>query len=134
MPDQKRDIVLRWYNEVWNNSNESAIDEMLHPEVEAFGLGPESMIGTENFKLFYRAFNDAYSDIHVTVDKTLVDGDYVTALCSITATHKETGKLVNFTGVTITLLEKGQIKRAWNHFDFMTLNLQTGKITQEQLL
>ena len=40
MPDQKRDIVLRWYNEVWNNSNESAIDEMLHPEVEAFGLDP----------------------------------------------------------------------------------------------
>ena len=49
------------------------------------------MIGTENFKLFYRAFNDAYSDIHVTVDKTLVDGDYVTALCSITATHTKQG-------------------------------------------
>jgi hypothetical protein len=134
MANKNEEFILRWFGEVWNNSNEAAIDEMLHPEAQAFGLGRDPIIGPAGFKPFYKAFNDAYSGVNVAVDKVFVDGDYVISLCTVKATHKETGKPINITGTSIALMENGQIKTAWNHFDFLTLNLQTGKIKPEQLV
>jgi len=133
MSEQNKKLVLRWYDEVWNNSDENAIDEMMHPEGNAFGLGAEPLIGPDGFKPFYKAFNDAYKDINVTADRLFTDGEYVISLCTVKAVHKESGNPVNFTGTAITLMENGQIKQAWNHFDFLTLNLQNGKIKEEQL-
>jgi hypothetical protein len=134
MSNQHKESMLRWYNEVWNNNNENVIDEMMHSDAEAFGLGAEPIIGPSGFKPFYKAFTGAYSGINVTVDKIFVDGDYAISLCTVTATHKETGKPVSFTGTAISLMKNGQITRAWNHFDFLTLHLQTGKIKPEQLV
>jgi predicted ester cyclase len=134
MADQKRMFMLRWFDEVWNKNNEGVIDEMMHPEAEAFGLGTESIIGPDGFRPFYKAFTSAYSDINVTVDNTFVDGDHIISLCTVKANHKDTGKPINFTGTSIVLVKNGQIMRAWNHFDFLTMNLQTGKIKPEQLV
>ena len=134
MSNQNEEFMLRWYEEVWNNNNENVIDEMMHPEAEAFGLGAEPLIGPAGFKPFYNAFNNAYSDVNVTVDKIFTDGNYVISLCTVKALHKETGKPVSFTGTSIAFMDNGKIKIAWNHFDFLTLNLQTGKIKEEQLL
>jgi predicted ester cyclase len=134
MASQNNNVILRWYDEVWNKGNENAIDELLHPQGKAHGLGAEPLIGPAGFKPFYKAFRNAYSDIHVTVDKMLTEGNCVTALCTVKAKHNETGKQVNFTGTSITELKDGQIMTGWNHFDFLTMNLQTGKIKQEQLV
>ena len=134
MSQEKSDIVLRWYEEVWNKNNKSAIAELMHTRANAHGLGAEAIIGTAGFEPFHDEFNRAYSDIHVAVDKTLVDGDYVTAMCTVTATHKQTGNPVKFSGVSVTTIENGLITCGWNYFDFLTLNLQIGKITPEQLV
>ena len=126
-------MMLRWYDELWNNGNESIIDELMHVQSRAFGLGPEPVIGPEGFKVFYRSFTAGYRDIHVSIDKNLTDGDYVISLCSVTATHIETGRPVSFTGTSVSQVENGKITSAWNHFDFLTMYLQVGKVTPEQL-
>jgi predicted ester cyclase len=133
MKNKNGAVVLRWYDEVWNKSNESAIDELMHHDAKAFGLGAP-LVSREEFKPFYRSFKNTFSDIHVKVDKLLVDGDYVTALCTVKATHKETGKPVDFTGTSICNIKNGAILEGWNNFDFLTMNLQIGKITPDQLL
>jgi hypothetical protein len=130
---QNKAFILRWYDQLWNSGNEDIIDELLHEQCRAFGLGPEPIKGREEFKRFYRAFTDSYSDIHINVDKNLVDGNYVIALCTATATHKATGKPVNFASTSIALIENGKLVTAWNYFDFLTMYLQTGKISPEQL-
>jgi predicted ester cyclase len=134
MNHEKSDTVRRWFDEVWNKNNESAIGELMHTEANAIGLGADAVIGPKGFKPFYDAFNSAYSAIHVAVDKTLVDGDYVTAMCTVEATHKQTGNRVKFAGASVMIIKNGQITKAWNYFDFLTLNLQIGKITPEQLI
>jgi predicted SnoaL-like aldol condensation-catalyzing enzyme len=126
-------LMMSWYDELWNNGDELIIDELMHPQSRAFGLGPEPVIGAEGFKRFYRGFVAAYRDIHVSIDKNLTDGDYVISLCSITATHIETGKPVSFTGTSVSQIEDGKVTSAWNHFDFLTMYLQTGKIKPEEL-
>src|ERR1700744_2642951 len=133
MNHEKSDTVLRWFDEVWNKKNDNAISEILHARSNAFGLGENPLIGPAGFKPFYDAFHNSYSDIHVTVDKTLVDGNYVTAMCTVKATHKQTGKPVKFSGVSVATIENGQITNGWKFFDFLSLNPQIGKITPEQL-
>ncbi|MFB9845517.1 ester cyclase [Mucilaginibacter ginsenosidivorans] len=134
MENEKSNTIRSWYNEVWNSGNAGAIAEMMHPEANAFGLSPEPIVGSDGFRPFYEAFNNDYAGIHVTVEKMLVDGDYVTAICTVTATHKQSGKPVNFMGTSITRVQEGKITEGWNFFDFLTLNLQTGKISPEQLV
>jgi len=134
MENEKSEIIRRWYHEVWNNGNANAIAEMMHQNANAFGLGPEAIVGPAGFRPFYDAFNNSYAGIRVTVEKILVDGDYVTAICSVTAIHKQSGNPVNFMGTSITRVENGKISEGWNFFDFLTLNLQIGKISPEQLL
>ena len=90
-------LIHRWFGEVWNKGNKDAIDEMMHPEINAYGLGPEPVIGNEAFKGFYQSFQDTFSGIHVEVDKTFNDGNYNIAMCTVTATDKKSGNPVKFT-------------------------------------
>jgi len=126
-------LMLRWYDQLWNNGNESIVEELMHAQCRAFGLGPEPVIGPAAFKQFYREFVAAYTDISITVDKNLTDGDYVISLCSVTATHNASGRPVSFTGTSLCQIENGKITSAWNHFDFLTMYLQTGKVKAEEL-
>jgi len=133
MSEKNKDLIRRWFSEVWNNSDEKAIDKMLHPESRAFGLGDEPLIGPSGFSPFYAAFKKDYSGIHVKLDKVFAEGDYVIALCTVTSTHKGSNTPVKFTGTSIAHVVDGQIKDAWNHYNFLSLHLQTGKIKAEQL-
>src|SRR5665213_1134037 len=121
-------LMLRWYDQLWNNGDESIIDELMHPQCRAFGLGPAAVIGPAGFRQFYQQFITDYSDIAITIDKNLTDGDYVVSLCSVTATHNETGLPVSITGTSVCQIENGKVTSAWNHFDFLTMYLQTGQV------
>jgi predicted SnoaL-like aldol condensation-catalyzing enzyme len=130
---QNKALMLRWYDQLWNNGNEAIIDELMHPQCRAFGLGPEPAIGPEGFRRFYHSFVAAYRDIHITIDKNLTDGDYVISLCSVTAVHRGTGKRIDITGTSLSQIENGKVTSAWNHFDFLTMYLQVGAIDAGQL-
>lgn len=134
LKEENTAFMHRWYNEVWNNSNEDLIDEMFHPECRALGLGEEPVIGSEGFKEVYRFFNANYDNIHINVDEVFVDGDYATTICTFTANYKPTNAPVKFCGTSITHIVNQQITDAWNFFDFLTLNVQIGKISKEQLV
>ena len=61
-------LMNRWFEEVWNNGRESAIDEMSFHDVPGHGLqGPDGgeVRGMDAFKAFYRQFRAALSEIHV---------------------------------------------------------------------
>lgn len=134
LQEQNKAAVTSWYEELWNNGDDSIIDKMMHPECKAYGLGPEPVIGPEQFKYFYKAFRDLLGDINITIDKNLADGDYVIAQCTVKGTYKATGNPVNFTGTSIAEMQGGKLINGWNHFDFLTMNMQMGKIKPEQLI
>src|SRR5687767_1233580 len=81
------EFIHRWFEEVWNNKREDAVDEMLAEDGVGYGLGPETVMGRENFKAFHRKFVSAYPDLHVTVEDTIVEGDKIAARCRVTGTH-----------------------------------------------
>ena len=130
------EFIHRWFEEVWNNKREDAIDEMLAEDGVGYGLGPEGIVGPENFKTFHRAFVSAYPDLKVTVVDTVVEGDKIAARCRVTGSHDghgigvaPTNQPVEFTGMLIVRVRDGKIVEAWNEFNFMEMYKQVGALT-----
>ena len=127
-------FMQRWFEEVWNNKNEAAVDEMFAEDGVGYGLGDENVVGPENFKVFHRAFVSAYPDLKVTVEDTLVDGDKIAVRCKVTGSHagegigvSPTNQPVEFTGMVIVRVKDGKIVEAWNEFNFMEMYKQVGR-------
>src|SRR3569833_3712594 len=84
-----RELVHRWFEEVWNKQSEDAIDQMFAPGGKAYGF-PESgsiLIGPDKFKEIHRFFLGAFPDISITVQGAICEGDRVAVTWVATMTH-----------------------------------------------
>ncbi len=132
-------LLHQWFEEVWNNKSEDAIDELFAEDGIANGLNDADgnpLRGPENFKTLHRAFLAAYPDLTITVEDTVSEGDKIAARCTVRATHTgdglgvaPTNQPVEFTGMTIVKIKDGKIVEAWNEFDFMKMYSQVGALT-----
>ena len=60
-------FIRRWFEQVWNQKSEAAIDEMFSPQGKSHGF-PEAdsvLVGPEAFKAIHRNFCGAFPDLHV---------------------------------------------------------------------
>jgi steroid delta-isomerase-like uncharacterized protein len=134
MTDQYPTIIHRWFAEVWSNGRAEAIDEMFDPDVIIHGLADTSgkeVRGPAAFKSFHQSFLEAFPDIQVLVEDTVIEGDKIAARCLVKGTHigdglgvKGSGKPVEFTGMCMVRVKDGKILESWNSFDFLTLMKQ----------
>jgi steroid delta-isomerase-like uncharacterized protein len=138
MSKENETFIYRWFEEVWNNHSEEAIDKMCAEDIIANGLTDaegNTVRGVEAFKNLHRAFVSAYPDIKITVEDTISEGDKIAARCKVSAIHAGEGlgvaptqQPVEFTGMTIVKLKDGKITEAWNEFDFMKMYRQVGAL------
>jgi len=129
-------FIHRWFDEVWNNQSEAAVDELFAEDGVGHGLGGEPIRGPAEFKTFHRAFISAYPDLKVLVEDTVVEGDKIAARCRVTGVHQghgiglaPTNQPVEFTGMVIVRVKDGKIVEAWNEFNFMEMYKQVGALT-----
>ncbi|MDT5268467.1 MAG: hypothetical protein QOH49_653 [Acidobacteriota bacterium] len=131
-------LIRRWFEEVWNNGREEAIDELFDEEGVAHGLAGETgepLRGATGFKPFFRRFREAFPEIEVVVEDTVSEGDKVAARCTVRGQHrgdtlgiKATNSPVEFDGICIVRIRDGKIVEAWNNFDFMSMFQQLGAL------
>jgi steroid delta-isomerase-like uncharacterized protein len=130
MSEANKQLARRWFEEVWNQRKESAIEAMLTAGCRIHGLGSddEALIGPEGFKTFHRSFCGAFPDLHVTVDDIIAEGDRVAIRWTATMTHlgdglgfPASGKKVSMDGSTIGVIKDGKIDEGWNHMDITGL-------------
>ena len=129
MSEANKQLLRRWFEEVWNQRKESAIEDMLTPGCRVHGLGGDAvLIGPEGFKTFHRTFCGAFPDLRVTVDDTIAEGDKVAIRWTATMTHlgdglgfPPSGKKVSLEGSTIAVIKDGKIDEGWNHMDITGL-------------
>ncbi|HEX8748739.1 MAG TPA: ester cyclase [Pyrinomonadaceae bacterium] len=136
--EENRELVQRWFEEVWNQGRADAIDEMFAEDGIAHGLADETGVplrGTSAFREFHRKFRGAFPDIVVTVEDTVAEGDKIAARCSVRAVHAgddlgfaATQMPMEITGMTIVRVKNGKIAEAWNNFDFMSMFRQLGAL------
>jgi steroid delta-isomerase-like uncharacterized protein len=138
MTAENKELVRRWFEEVWNKGRVEAIREMFSEDGVAHGLSDDAgntLLGPAAFETFHATFRDAFPDMAITVEDTVSEGDKVAARCSVRGKHTgnslgfaATQSPVEFTGITIVRIKNGKIVEAWNNFDFMKMYRQLGTI------
>jgi steroid delta-isomerase-like uncharacterized protein len=136
MPESQTHLLKRWFEEVWNQGREAAIDEMAAPDMIAHGLVDgtgKPIVGTEKFKEFWRLFRETFPDMHIEVEDTLTDGDKQIVRCTARGTHSGNGlgfvathQPIKFTGTVIARIKDGRFVEAWDNWDFHSLYQQLG--------
>lgn len=134
--DDLKALVRKWFEEVWNNQSEAAVDEMFAPDAKGFGLGQEPVNGPGDFKKFQAQLLEAMPDLHVVVKDVIQEGDKAAVRYSVTATHlgdslgfPATGKRIEVDGLSLTRWRNGQIVEGWNCYDQLKLMVQIGAVT-----
>jgi predicted ester cyclase len=131
-----KQLARRWFEEVWNQGSESAINELFHPQGRAYGFPePDSvLIGPEGFKDIHRQFHRAFGNIHITLDDLVAEGDRVAIRWTCSMIHNgdglgfpATGRQTGFPGSSFIICRNGQLTDGWNFMDLTSpvLKLQS---------
>jgi predicted ester cyclase len=118
-------LTWRWFDQVWKNGNEQAIDEMMAVDATVHGIEGITEKGPSGFKLFHRDFLKNFN-VHVDVLDVISENGIETSRCEVNATHKQSGRDVKFSGHTTIKIEYGKIAEGWNNFDFLSMYQQLG--------
>ena len=139
MSEENKQLLRRWFEEVWNNGRADAIEEMFDENGIAHGLSddPSKPIrGPKDYRPFYDVFRQAFPNLRIVIEDMVAEGDKVAARCSVRGKHEgdfmgraATQSPVEFTGITIVRIDNGKIVEAWNNFDFMTMYKQVGHLS-----
>ncbi len=136
-------LVRRWFEEVWNQSNEATVDEMFAIDGIAHGLGENSTdaIGPEGFKTFMRGIRAVMPVIRIDVQETIVQGQNAAARLILTGTHTgsgaglaASGRRVSVTAITFVKFSDSKIIEAWNNWDQYGMLQQMGVLPQSDPL
>src|ERR1035438_8832476 len=123
-------VLEKWFEEVWNKGNEAAMDELMAADVvihDLMGGDGEKVIQLPEFKRMFRSLLADLSDVQVTVEHKLTQGDMVAARCVITAIDRGDGSgriPIRFTGMIMVHVREGKIVESWNYFDFESMYRQ----------
>ena len=140
MSEENKKLVRRWFEEVWNQQSEDAIDQMFAPGGKAYGF-PESnsvLVGPESFKSVHRLFLGAFPDLHINVREILAEGDRVAVAWTATMTHlgehlgfAPTLKQETLDGSSFLTVSGGQIQEGTNYMEMQALILRLKESSQE---
>ncbi len=120
MSNDNCSIVLRWFEEVWNQRRPETIAELMTDESICYtDQGP--LVGSEGFKqIQYEPLLSAFPDIRVEVDGMISDGDEVVVRWTATGTHTGGGlpipptmKPATFTGISWIRIRDGKLQEGW---------------------
>ena len=134
MGDANKALVSRFYDEIWNNGNFAAADDLVADDYVRHDLRPgDAPPGPAGQKAVAAGFRAAFPDVRLVVDALVAEGDLVVARWTITGTHTgpwgavaATGRRVRFCGVNFFRFADGMIAEIWNVRDDLGLREQLG--------
>jgi len=121
--DQNKQLVIRWFEEVWNQGRRETIHELFAPEGELHD-GAATYRGPQEFMRFYEGLRSQFSDFRVTPLLALAEGDLACVHWSAAFRHAPTDKPLQITGTSIVRVRNGQFVEAWQNWDAAGLAAQ----------
>jgi steroid delta-isomerase-like uncharacterized protein len=117
MTTENEEIVLRWWEELWNRGDLSLADEFHTSDFRDHDpASPWVQPGPDGMKEKVRAYRRAFPDLRFTMEKVLSADDHVVTHWKCTGTHQgevlglePTGKAIEIEGISIFLLDDGRI-------------------------
>ncbi|MBV8441907.1 MAG: ester cyclase [Hyphomicrobiales bacterium] len=120
MESTPKELVERFYYEVWNRADEAAAKEILHPDFRFRGsLGAERR-GPGEFIDYMRSIHAALANFTCTIDDLLVTDDRAAARMTFSGVHRgrlfsveATGREIRWPGAAFFATDGRQITTLW---------------------
>ena len=133
MATEVRDLVGRFYDELWNQIALGVAEEILHPEVSFRGSVGLGATGPRAVCDYVTMVTTALSGYRCDVQELVADGDRAAAKVRFSGVHvgeflghPPTGCAVEWIGAAFFHAEAGVLRDIWVLGDLLTLRTQLG--------
>jgi predicted ester cyclase len=134
--EQNKAVVRRFLDEVFNNKNLAAIEDVIAPDY-LFHVGRNTIRGRGGLRQGCAGILAAFPDMQVSMDLMMTEGDLVAGRYTFRGTHlgefvlpghrfPPTGTRASMTATTISRIVAGRIAEDWEDQDLFGLLLQLG--------
>jgi len=125
-------LVTRYYDEVLNQRNLAALDDLLAPDFASW-LADGTRLGRAEYGDAVLASHQAFPDLVVEVLDQLAEGDKVATRWRASGTHRgpfagipATGRPVTITAMHLHRVADGKLSEHWEEIDLLRLLRQLG--------
>jgi predicted ester cyclase len=138
-------LVSRWYEEVYNQGNLYAVDELLSDDFNRFRAGVEftNEAGNDDDRAFAEMIMSEFPDVQFGIEDIFASDDSVAVRTITTGTHMgpmvdignapATGLPMARNNIAIWRVECGELAEQWIVQDNLGMLLQLGVITEAEL-
>jgi steroid delta-isomerase-like uncharacterized protein len=127
-------VVVRYYDEIWNQGRLDVCDELIAPDyVNHSAPLPDLPEGPEGLKQTVAAVRHAFPDVHYTIEDMVLGEDKAALRVTMRGTHRgeflgvaPTGRTIEVQELQIEHLRDGQIVAHWHQIDDLGLQRQLG--------
>lgn len=135
MIEENKQLVQRYYDELWNRWDYALIDEMISEAFVFRGSIGLTTQGRAEFKEYMNTIRAAFPDFLNTVEELIAEANKVVAVLTYTGTHQgkifgvaPTGKHIRYAGTAIFQIEAGQMVSGWVLGDRLGLLQELGTL------
>ena len=125
-------LITRYYNEVLNQRNLAALDDLLAPNFASW-LPDGTRLGRDEYRDAVLASHQAFPDLAVEVLDQLAEGDKVATRWRASGTHRgpfagiaATDRAVTITAMHLHRIADGKLTEHWEEIDLLRLMRQLG--------
>ncbi len=130
-----KDLVRRFAQEVLNDGNMAALEELVAADLVNHSPPPGVPADREGLRAFVLGQRAAFPDFQMTVEDLIAEADKVVLRFTARGTHQgtfagipPTGKQVSISGINIYRVAGGKIVEAWAERDTFGMLRQLGAI------
>ena len=126
-----KELVQRFYKEVFVDWNLNLIDEVLDPRFRSHDWPENGPSGPQAFRDFYAGVRSAFPDTWYEIDDLIAEGDRVVVRWRLLGTHlgqfrssAPTGRSIEMKGIAIYRVAEGKLMERWVVYDLYGLIAQ----------
>jgi steroid delta-isomerase-like uncharacterized protein len=131
LQEQNKAIAKRAFNELLSQGHFELAEQLYAKDFVNHGIHRNATLDEDQAAL--KGWHQAFSDIVISAEKLMAEGDLVTVYWIARGTNTgagnglpATGKRVELAGITIWRIVDGKIKEEWSAFDQLSMMQQLG--------
>lgn len=137
MSQHNRDVIERYFGQLFNQGRVELVDDLLHPDYVNHSPGSADLPrGREGVRIVVEALRRGLPDLHYAIEDLVVGADAVAARTTLTGTHRgdlfgipPTGRSVRVAQMTIERFRDGRIVAHHRLTDELSMLRQLGVLT-----
>ncbi|HEY0672530.1 MAG TPA: ester cyclase [Longimicrobiales bacterium] len=134
MSAEQKTLVLRWFEEWWNQRSDTVMEEITTPDCLSVVEGLDGGLNRAGLIEYRRAWLSAVPDLRVEIPSVVTEGDKVIVQWRARGTHlgpglgiPPSGRRVDISGITAVTFQNGLMHRgvdSWNRGEFIASLMQ----------